>query len=104
MKNKGIELLGEIMGTNRIKKGLIQFFGITLFIQAVTSLVGGSIFMGPFESNEITDVTMRSIANSTNTAYISILLQMITAVVIIMLGVAMYQATRHKNKTMEITA
>jgi len=85
-------------------KRLLQFFGMTLFTQAVTSLVGGSIFMGPFDSYELTDVTMRSIANSTNTAYISILLQMITAVVIIMLGVAMYQVAGHINKTMAIIA
>ena len=65
---------------------LFLFFGMTLFTQAVTALVGGSIFMGPFDSNELTDVTMRSIASSTSTAYISILLQIFTAVVIIMLG------------------
>lgn len=92
------------MKTNKIKKRLLQFFGVTLFTQAVTSLIGGSIFMGPFASNEITDLTMRSIANSTSTAYISILLQMITAVVIIMLGVAIYQVAGHKNKTMALTA
>jgi uncharacterized membrane protein YidH (DUF202 family) len=92
------------METNKAPKRLLQFFGVTLFMQAVTSLVGGSIFMGPFESNEITDATMRSIANSTSTAYTSILLQIITAVVIIMLGVAMYQVAGHKNKTMAITA
>ena len=92
------------MEPNKSKKRLLQFFGLTLFTQAVTSLIGGSIFMGPFESNEITDATMRSIASSTSTAYISILLQIITAVVIIMLGVAMYQVAGHKNKTMAIIA
>ena len=92
------------METNKIKKRLLQFFGITLFTQAVTSLIGGSIFLGPFDSKEITDVTMRTIANSSSTAYISILLQMITAVVIILLGVAMYQVAGHKNKTMAISA
>ncbi len=85
-------------------KRLLQFFGMTLFTQAVTSLVGGSMFMGPFDSNELTDVTMRSIANTTSTAYVSILLQMITAVVIIMLGVAMYQVAGHINKTMALIA
>jgi hypothetical protein len=92
------------METNKIKKRLLRFFGVTLFTQAVTSLVGGTVFMGPFESNEITDAIMRSIASSTSTAYISILLQIITAVVIIMLGVAIYQVAGHKNKTMAITA
>jgi hypothetical protein len=92
------------MEPNKGKKRLLQFLGVTLFTQAVTSLIGGSIFMGPFASNEITDATMRTIASSTSTAYISILLQIITAVVIIMLGVAMYQVAGHKNKTMAIIA
>jgi hypothetical protein len=92
------------METVKIKNGLFIFLGITLFTQAVTALIGGSIFLGPFDSHVINDVTMKTIANSTGVAYISILLQMITAVVIIMLGVAMYQTAGHKNKTMAIVA
>ena len=92
------------METVKIKNSLLQFLGIALFTQAVTSLVGGSIFLGPFDSSEITDLTLRSISDSAGTAYISILLQMITAVVIIMLGVAMYRAAGHINKTIAITA
>jgi len=92
------------METVKIKNGLFKFLGITLFTQAVTALIGGLMFQGLFESSIINDVTMKTIANSTGTAYASILLQMITAVVIIMLGVAMYQAAGYKNKTMAITA
>ena len=92
------------METIKTKNGLLIFFGITLFTQAVTSLIGGSIFMGPFDSNEITDIILRGIADATTIPYISILLQIITAVVIIMLGVAMYQAAGHKNKTMAVVA
>lgn len=94
----------EIMETTKTKNGLFKFLGITLFAQAVTSLVGGSIFLGPFDSNEITDASLRAMANSTQVAYISILLQMITGVVIIMLGVAMYRAAGHKGKTIAIIA
>ncbi len=83
---------------------LIRFLGITLLVQAVTSLIGGSIFLGPFDSSEITDITLRSISDSSGIAYISILLQIITAVVIIMLGVTMYRAAGHINKTIAITA
>ena len=86
------------------KNGLYKFLGIALFTQAVTSLIGGSIFLGPFGSNEITDESMRAIANTTQVAYTSILLQMITAVVIIMLGVAMYRAAGHKGKTIAVIA
>lgn len=88
------------MDLTKSNRGLLTFLGITFFTQAVTALVGGSIFMGPFDSNEITSTTLRTIANSTGTAYISILLQVITAVVIIMLGIAMYRAAGHKNKVM----
>lgn len=92
------------METIKMKNGLYQFFGIVLFTQAVTSLVGGSIFLGPFDSNVISDISMRAMANSTQVAYISILLQMITAVVIIMLGVAIYRIAGHKGKTIGIIA
>ena len=92
------------METLKIKKSLLQFLGIVLFTQAVTSLVGGSLFLGPFDANEITDMSMRAIANSTQVAHISILLQMITGVVIILLGVAMYRVAGHKGKTIAIIA
>ena len=92
------------METANNNRGLIRFLGITLFVQAVTALVGGSIFLGPFDSSEITDITLRSINDSSGIGYISILLQMITAVVIIMLGVAMYRAAGHINKTIGIIA
>ena len=94
----------EIMETIKTRNGLFKFLGITLFAQAVTSLVGGSIFLGPFDSNEITDASLRVMADSTQVAYISMLLQMITGVVIIMLGVAMYRAAGHKGKTIAVTA
>ena len=92
------------MEITKSKNGLYKLLGITLFTQAVTSLIGGSIFLGPFDSKEIIDESMRAIANSTQTAHISILLQMITAVVIIMLGATMYRVAGHKNKTMAIIA
>jgi len=92
------------METTKNNRRLLQFLGIALFTQAVTSLIGGSIFLGPFDSNEITDATMKVIANSTQTAYISMLLQIITGVVIIILGVAMYRAAGHKGKTMAVIA
>ena len=92
------------METKNNNRRLFQFLGITLFTQAVTSLIGGSIFLGPFDSNEITDASMRAITNSTQVAYTSILLQMITGVVIIMLGVAMYRVAGHKGKTMAVIA
>ncbi len=88
----------------KINNRLAKFLGITLFLQAVTSLIGGSIFLGPFKKIEMTGEAMISISNSANIAYISIFLQMITAMVIIMLGVAMYQAASHINKSIALIA
>ena len=88
--------------TNR--KIVTIFLGVTLLTQAVTSLIGGSLFLGPFGSNEITAENLVNISNSSNVAYISIFLQIVTAVVIIMLGVAMYRIAGHINKTLAITA
>jgi len=85
-------------------RSLMLFLGITLLVQAVTALIGGTIFLGSFDSSEITSETIRNISDSAVTGYVSILLQMITAVVIIMLGVAMYQAAGHSNKTIAIVA
>ena len=89
---------------NKNSKKLMRFFGVTLFIQAVTALIGGTIFMGSFEMSEITGVTLLNISETSSIGYISIVLQMITAVVIIMLGVAMYKVSGHRNKTIAITA
>lgn len=92
------------MENGKISRSLIQFLGITLFVQAVTALVGGTIFLSSFDSSEMTDIVLRSISDSTTIGYISILLQMITAIVIIMLGVAMYRTAGYINKTVAITA
>ena len=104
MENKTIIFFGGIMETNKMNRRLLQFFGITLFVQAVTALIGGTIFLGAFDTNEITNITLINISNSIGVAYTSILLQMITAVVIIMLGVAMYRVSEHINKTMAMVA
>lgn len=90
------------METNRRK--LLLFFGITLFTQAVTSLVGGCIFLNSFNTAMIDDAFMRMVAGSAGTAFVSITLQMVTAVVIVMLGAAMYRLAGHVNKTLAGTA
>ena len=86
------------METN--KRGMLLFLGLTLFTQAVTSLIGGCIFLNPFNSSTIDDAFMRMVAGSASTAYVSILLQVVTAVVIVMLGVAMYRIAGHFCKPM----
>jgi len=88
----------------KTKNGLLKFLGIALLTQAVTSLIGGSIFLGPFGSSEITDASMKVIADSVGVSNIGILLQMITGVVIILLGVAIYRVAGHKGKTIALIA
>lgn len=84
--------------------GLLKLLGVAFFTQAMTALIGGSIALELFESDTITIETMETIANNTLPLYMSILLQMITAVVIIVLGVALYLTTKHINKTWAIIA
>ena len=86
------------METN--KRKMLLFLGITLFTQAATSLIGGCIFLNPFNSSVIDDAFMRMVAGSANTAYTSIMLQVVTAVVIVLLGVAMYTIAGHFCKPM----
>ncbi len=86
------------------KYGLLKLLGVVFFTQAMTSLIGGSIAFGPFESNAITNATMGAIANNTLTIYISIFLQMVTAVVIIVLGAIMYLTSLHINKALATIA
>ena len=92
------------MQNEKVQKSLLLFFGITLFTQAVTSLVGGSIFMSPFESGNITGEVLKSIYEKVAVGNASIVLQIITAVVIILLGIAMYKMAGYKQKTIAIIA
>lgn len=78
-----------------------RFLGITLFVQAVTSLIGGLMFKRLVSEANIA-VTMSNLAHNVSYANISILLQMVTAMVIIMLGAAIYHTAGHINKTMAV--
>lgn len=86
------------METN--KRNLLLFFGLTLFTQAVTSLTGGMLFLNPFNTAVIDDAFMRMVAGSAGAAYASMALQILTAVVIVMLGVAMHRLAGHLNRPM----
>ncbi len=56
--------------------------------------------MGAFDSVEMNDTLFRSIADNTANAYASIMLQIVTAIVIIMLGIAMYRIIYKQNIVM----
>ena len=86
------------------KKNLYLLLGISLITQATTSLIGGLIGVGPFTDTENIIAAMHSIAGNTAGVYTGILLQIITALVIMVLGTALYQAGKHINKTAAIIA
>lgn len=91
------------METKTIKNGLYLFLGITLLVQAVTSLIGGLMFNN-LGSETTIKATMSNIAQNVFSVEISLFLQLVTAMVIIMLGVAIYHTAGHINKTMAVLA
>lgn len=86
------------------KKGLYLLLGISLITQATTSIIGGLIGFGPFIDTSDTAAAMNSIATNINTFYLSIFLQIVTALVIVALAAALYQAGKSVNKTAAIIA
>jgi hypothetical protein len=87
-----------------IKSGFRRLLGISLFVQAITSLIGGAVLFEPYVSKESIHTTMSNLANHIPNIYGSVLLQIVTALVIIILGVAIYQIAGHVNKTIAMIA
>ncbi|MDR1072818.1 MAG: DUF4386 domain-containing protein [Treponema sp.] len=85
-------------------KSLYLLLGISFVTQATTSLVGGLIGIGPFTETENMPAAMNSIAGNINGVYVGVFLQIITALVIIVLGAALYQAGSHVSKSVAIVA
>lgn len=90
------------MPTNR--KSLHILLGITLITQATTSIIGGLIGFGPFIDTSDTAAAMNNIAGNINGFYMSIFLQIVTALVIVALAAALYQAGKGVNKTAAMIA
>ena len=88
------------METKTTQNGFL-FLGITLFGQAVTSLIGGLMFKSLVAEAHMA-ATMSNLAHHVSSVNISIFLQMVTAMVIVMLGVAIYHTAGHINKTMAV--
>jgi len=92
---------GGIMEKKSINKGLFQLLGVAFLVQALLPLIGGLLFKS-FETNENMSITMGNIVNNITTIHTTIILWMVTAVVIIILGVAIYHTVGHINKTMAL--
>jgi hypothetical protein len=80
-------------------KQAARLLGIAFFTQAVTSLIGGAVFFNPFVSDGNIAETMGKIATNTGGVYVGVLLQIVTALVIIVLGVSLHRAVKHINNT-----
>jgi len=92
------------MEMTKIQRGHLQLLGAAFFVQAFTSLLGGAVFFKPFVSDESILATMNNFANHIPAIYCGIFLQIITAIVIVMLGVAIYQTAGYVNKTVAMIA
>lgn len=90
---------------NRYARSRFSFaLGAALFIQAVTSIISGTIFLGPFaDKNDIVSI-MISTASNQAMAHLSIFLDIVTALVIVWLGVLFYNLLRKANQVWAITA
>jgi hypothetical protein len=87
------------MNTKETKRWLFLLLGFTFFVQASTSLVGGLLF-GKLESKTSIETTLTNISTHMQTFNVSVFLQFVTAIVIIMLGIAIYETAGHVNKTL----
>jgi hypothetical protein len=86
------------MNTKETKRWLFLLLGFTFFVQASTSLIGGLLF-GKLESKTSIETTLTNISMHMQTFNVSVLLQFVTAIIIIMLGIAIYETAGHINKT-----
>lgn len=87
------------MNTKETKRWLFLLLGGTFFVQASTSLIGGLLF-GKLESKTSMETTLTNLSAHMQTFNVSVLLQFVTAIVIIMLGIAIYETAGHMNKTL----
>lgn len=78
--------------------------GIALFLQAITSLVSGTLFLGPFtDKGDIVKILLDTASNQA-AANISIFLDIVTALVIVWLGVLLFSLLRKVNQVWATTA
>lgn len=80
------------------------FFGIVMLTQAVTALIQGAFMFNPLVVDGDIVATMNNVANNQAVAHGSVFLDLITAVVIVALGVAMYHYTYEYNKLLATLA
>ncbi len=80
------------------KTTLSRILGATFFGQAMTALISGAIIFDPPLLRDTIDRTMLNLASNKVRVHTSIFIDMLTAVVIILLGVGMYTVGKTINK------
>jgi hypothetical protein len=85
-------------------KNSLLLLGIAFFTQATTSLIGGAVFYNPFIEEGNIPATMNNIAANVSAVYAGVFLQIVTALVIVLLGVLLYRITENINKTAAVLA
>lgn len=78
--------------------------GIALLSQAITSLVSGILFLGPFTDKTDIVKVMLSTASNQAISQLSIFMDIGTAIVIVWLGVLFFSLTRKTNPVWATTA
>jgi len=78
--------------------------GIALLLQAVTSLVSGSLFLGPFTDKSDISGVIQSTAATANMAQFATLIDVVTALTIIWLAVMFYRLTKEESPVLSTLA
>ncbi|HWP22095.1 MAG TPA: DUF4386 domain-containing protein [Candidatus Cryosericum sp.] len=85
------------------QKGIYHLLGAAFLAQSILPLIGGLVFQSLEVESEIT-ATMRNIAGSIPTVWMTILLWIVSGIFVIILGTALYQITSRQNKTAAMIA
>ncbi|MCK4552015.1 MAG: DUF4386 domain-containing protein [Tenericutes bacterium] len=80
------------------KSRLSIMLGAFLFLQAATSLISGAFLFNPLIDESDITTTMTNVANSPNIVNASILVDIFTAIGIIILGICLYQLLKKTDK------
>ncbi len=85
------------------QKGVYRLLGAAFLAQAVLPLIGGLVFQALEVEGDIS-ATMRNIAGSIPTVWMTILLWIVSGIFVIILGTVLYQITSRQNKTAAMIA
>lgn len=83
---------------NRIKTNFSVALGIAFFTQAMAPLISGAVLLDPLISTNGIQATMIQIAAQASRAQLAVFLDMITAMVIILLGGLLYTLLKNESR------